>query len=95
MEIQPSKPAATRPQGSAPSEVSRPEAQPQAPQQPLAAAADDRLELSSRSQRLAEIGRELDSPERAERLAKIAAELEAGTFNSPERAARSAGRMLE
>ena len=93
MEIQPSKPAVTRPQGSPPAEPLRPDAPGQ--QAEAARAADDRLELSNRSRRLSEIARQLDSPERSERLARIAAELRAGTFNGPERAAESAGRMLE
>lgn len=94
MEIQPSKPAVTRPHGSTPSEPLHAAAERsesgEAPRQ-----ADDRLELSGRSQRLADIARELDSPERADRLARIARELQAGTFNTPDRAAQSAGRMLE
>ncbi len=95
MEIQPSKPAVTRPHGNHPAAHDAARTAPGGERADAARSSDDRLELSSRSQRLAEIARELDSPERAERLARIAAELEAGTFNTPERAAQSAGRMLE
>ncbi len=94
MEIQPSKPAVTRAHGSTPSETPRSLAA-HGDKGEAARTAEDRLELSSRSRRLADLGRELDSPERAERLARIAAELKAGTFNTAERAERSAGSMLE
>jgi len=95
MEITPSKPAAAGPRGLSRTDLpgaGKParEASATGPR-----AADDSLELSSGARRLAEVTRELESPERAERIQRLTAEVREGAFNTAERAALSAGRMLE